>query len=109
MTAEEIFQMIEQVRLPFAYHHFAEGETPDLPYLIYTYPGSIPYAADDQVFVQGMQLQIELYSEKRDLSIEHQIETVLDGSGLVYWKSEVYIESEKLYEIIYETEVAVMG
>jgi hypothetical protein len=109
MSEEEIVAMIESMHLPYAYHHYAEGEAPALPYLIYTYPQSIPYAADDGVYVQGSSVQLELYSETRDLSVERRIEHILDDNDLVYRKSEVYIESENLYEIIYEMEVAVMG
>ena len=109
MSADEIVAMIERMYLPYAYHHYAEGETPALPYLIYTYPQSIPYAADDGVYVQGSSLQLELYSETRDLPIERRIEHMLDVNDLVYRKSEVYIESEQLYEVIYEMEVPAMG
>ena len=28
MTYEEIAEMMEEMGLPFAYHHFAEGESP---------------------------------------------------------------------------------
>ena len=59
--------------------------------------------------MQGSSLQLELYSETRDLSVERRIEHMLDDNDLVYRKSEVYIESEQLYEIIYEMEVTVMG
>ena len=31
MTEETVTQMIEEMDLPFAYHHFAEGEAPKLP------------------------------------------------------------------------------
>ena len=29
MTYEEIAEMLEEMGLPFAYHHYAEGESPD--------------------------------------------------------------------------------
>ena len=109
MTIEEIAGLLDTIGLPYAYHHFSEGEAPDLPYMIYTYPESIPYPADGRVYVQGTRVQLELYSEIRDLAVEGQIEAVLDARDLIYRKSEVYIESEHLYEIIYEMEVAVMG
>lgn len=109
MTEETIYTMIEEMDLPFAYHHFAEGEAPDLPYILYLYPESIEFAADDRPFAKGSVLQIELYSEIRDVRLENQIERVLDDYGFFYHKREVYIESERLYETVYEMEVAVMG
>ena len=36
-----------------------------------------------------------------DLSSEQQVETVLDGAGIFYNKTETWIDSEKLYEVLY--------
>ena len=32
MTYEQIAEMMEEMELPFAYHHFAEGESPKPPF-----------------------------------------------------------------------------
>ena len=40
MSFEEIVKMLGGMGLPFAYHHFAEGESPEPPFLIYVTPGS---------------------------------------------------------------------
>ena len=32
MTYEEIAEMLEEMGLPFAYHHYAEGESPAPPF-----------------------------------------------------------------------------
>lgn len=109
MTADEIYQMVESIGLPFAYHHFAEGEAPACPYLLYLYPQSMHFAADDRAYTKGTVLQIELYDERRDLSVERLVEDALDAADLFYRKEEVYIESEKLYEVIYEMEVMDVG
>ena len=109
MTSETITAMIEEMDLPFAYHHFAEGEAPPLPYLIYLYPESTEFSADGRVYAKGMQIQIELYTGIRDLVLEKRIEDILDEYEMFYHKSEIYIETEKLYEILYEMEVTVMG
>ena len=37
--------------------------------------------------------------------LEETIEAVLLKHGIFYGKSETWIESEKLYEVLYETEV----
>lgn len=109
MTEETVTQMIEEMDLPFAYHHFAEGEAPCLPYIIYLYPESIEFSADGRVFAKGTALRIELYSEIKDIDLERGIEAVLDSYEMFYHKQEVFIESERLYEIMYEMEVPVMG
>jgi len=35
MTYEEIHEMMQETGLPFAYHHFAEGESPQPPFLLF--------------------------------------------------------------------------
>ena len=51
------------------------------------------------------QLDVELYTDKKDIILEEKLEAVLEGRGLFYNKTESYIESEKLYEVLYELEV----
>ena len=31
MTHEEVMAVMEEIGLPYAYHHFAEGESPEPP------------------------------------------------------------------------------
>ena len=37
MIYEQIAEMMEEMELPFAYHHFAEGESPAPPFLLFLY------------------------------------------------------------------------
>ena len=53
----------------------------------------------------GSQLDIELYTDLKQPELEETIEAVLLKHGIFYAKSEVWIESEKLYEVLYEMEV----
>mgnify|MGYP007077364678 FL=1 len=39
------------------------------------------------------------------MDLEQRVEAVLDGYGFFYSKSETWIGSEKLYEVLYEMEV----
>ena len=105
MSFEEIVTMIGGMGLPFAYHHFAEGESPEPPFLIYVTPGSNNFGADGKVYFKAKQLDLELYTDKKMPELEEQVEAVLDTYELFYEKTETYIESEKLYEVLYEMEV----
>ena len=105
MTHEEVMGMIEKMGLPFAYDHFVEGESPDPPVVVFLYPNSSHFAADGRVYFKVSRLNIELYTDRKDVSLEEKMETVLDGCGIFYEKSEVWIGSEKLYEVLYEMEV----
>lgn len=105
MTYEEIHDMMQEIWLPFAYHHFAEGESPDPPFLLFLSPGEEPFGADNVVYHSFKQLDVELYTDKKDPALEEKIESVLTQHEIYYAKTEVWIESEKLYEVLYEMEV----
>ena len=49
MTYEEVMAMLEETGLPFAYDHFAEGESPDPPFIVFLFPGTENVFADDRV------------------------------------------------------------
>ena len=105
MTIENLVEMLQEMKIPFAYDHFAEGESPEPPFICYLLPGSNNFAADGKVYFRINQVRIELYTDSKDLSVERKVEMVLDESGIFYNKSEVWIQSEKLYEVLYSFEV----
>ncbi len=104
---EELLQILSETQIPFAYHHFAEGELPEPPFICYLLPGSNNFSADGKVYYKINEVHIELYTNLKDLAVEQQLEDVLDEHGIFYNKSETWIESEKLYEVlcIFEMEV----
>lgn len=104
MTIEELAAMLQKTGIPFAYDHFAEGESPEPPFICYLLPGSNNFAADGKVYFRINQVRIELYTDSKDLAVERKVEMVLDESGIFYNKSEVWIQSEKLYEVLYSFE-----
>lgn len=101
---EELLQILNETQIPFAYHHFAEGESPGPPFICYLLPGSNNFSADGKVYYKINEVHIELYTDLKDLAVEQQLEDVLDEHGIFYNKSETWIESEKLYEVLYAFE-----
>lgn len=97
--------MLAEMNLPYAYDHFVEGESPAPPFLVFLYPGSNHFAADGKVYFKVNRLNIELYTDKKDVELEETVEAVLDKHGIFYEKSEIWIESENLYEGLYQMEV----
>ncbi len=104
---EKIAAIHEKIGLPFAYDHFAEGESPDPPFICYLIPNSDNFSADGRAYYKINEIHIELYTDCKDLSAEHKVEAVLDEHGIFYDKSEVWIESEKLYGVLYTFEMEV--
>ena len=105
MTIEQIAAMLQETGIPFAYDHFAEGESPEPPFICYLLPGSDNFAADGRVYFKINEVRIELYTDKKDVSVEKQVEDALDDRGIFYNKSEVWISEEKLYEVLYSFDV----
>ncbi len=105
MSYEEINEMMLEMGLPFAYHHFAEGESPNPPFVLFLSPGEDTFSADNRMYFSFKKLNIELYTDRKSPESEHQVEAVLNRYHLYYTKTEAWIESEKLYEILYELEV----
>ena len=105
MTHNEIVAMLEEAGLPLAYDHFAEGESPDPPFLVFLFPASVNFSADGKVYQKIDTLHIELYTDLKQPELEASIEAVLDGHDIFYNKTEVWIETEHLYEVLYSTEV----
>ena len=105
MTYEQIAEMMEEMELPFAYHHFAEGESPAPPFLLFLSPGENTFSADNLAYFSCKQLDIELYTDKKQPELEEQVESVLSQHEIYYTKTELFIDSEELYEVLYEMEV----
>ena len=101
---EELLQILSETQIPFAYHHFAEGESPEPPFICYLLPGSNNFSADGKVYYKINEVHIELYTDLKDLAVEQKLEDVLDEHGIFYNKSETWIESERLYEVLYTFE-----
>ena len=104
---DKIVSIINEMNIPFAYDHFAEGESPDPPFICYLLPGSDNFSADGLVYHRWQTVHIELYTDRKDPVTEAAVENVLNKNRIFYNKSEVWIPSEKLYEVIYSFEMEV--
>lgn len=104
---DKLLEMLKEMQIPFAYDHFAEGESPEPPFICYLLPGSNNFSADGAAYFKANQIHIELYTDEKDLAVEQSVEAVLDKHGIFYDRTETWIESEKLYEVLYYFELEV--
>jgi hypothetical protein len=102
---DKLLQIISEIGIPSAYDHFAEGEAPSPPFICYLIPGSDNFAADGKAYYKVEEVHLELYTDKKDTDAEHMVEAVLDSHSIFYDRTEVWIESEKLYEVLYYFEM----
>ena len=59
----------------------------------------------ERLYHKISEVRLELYTDFKDLSSEQQVETALDAAGIFYNKTETWIDSEKLYEVLYSFEM----
>lgn len=114
MTREKVNEMMAEIvkaaeLTDYTYYQFQKNKAPALPYVIFYYPRSNNEGADNVVWSDVSELNIELYTEEKDFDREMKLEAVLNEYGFFYEKTEQYIEKEKMYECLYEMEVVIDG
>lgn len=102
---DKVLKILRDIGIPFAYDHFAEGEAPEPPFICYLIPESDNFSADGKVYKKYNQFHLEVYTDKKDLKTEKLIEDILDENEIYYDRTEVWIESEHLYEVLYYFEM----
>ena len=100
MDEATLFQLLKTTNLPVAYHHFTSPPTP--PYMVYLFSYNTNFGADNKVYDAAKNFQVELYTKTKDLASEKLIEDALNGADVYWEKTETYIESEGLYQVLYE-------
>ena len=100
MDEGTLFALLRTPKLPVAYHHFTSPPTP--PYIVYLFSYSSNFGADNKVYDAAKNFQVELYTKAKDLASEKLIENLFDATEIYWDKTETYIESEGLYQVLYE-------
>ena len=106
---DKLLEILKSAGFPMPMTNFAEGEAPDPPFVCYLLPGSDNFSADGKVYYRISEARVELYTDQKDFAAEGKLEDALDGCGIFYEKSETWIDSEKLYEVLYVFEMPAGG
>ena len=48
---------------------------------------------------------MELYTDRKDPKLEKKLETILTEQQCPYVKTEVWIPDERMYEVLYQTQI----
>lgn len=102
MILQDLVSGLKEMEFQVAYSHFAEGEVPKCPYIVVQGMGSDNFSADGIVYHEVEDTNIELYCDKKDLEAEKKISDFLTENKIYYKKTETYIESEKLIQVVFE-------
>lgn len=105
MTIVELEQHLQTLGLPLAYRQWGEGEEPNLPYILFYRDQSDDFFADNQNYVSGNQVSLELYTKTKDFNQEEKIENLLKDLCIPYQIFEGNLETEGMYEVLYEFKI----
>ena len=103
---DEVINLLKGLDIPYAYDHFAEGENPEPPFICFRLPESNNFSADGKAYFKTSDVDIELYTDRKDPATEKKIESILNDAGIFFDKTEVWIASEKLYEVVFSFAVS---
>jgi hypothetical protein len=107
MTNKELKIILESTNLPVYYYAPSVSGKNKLtpPCIVYYAQQSDNIGADNKVAVKFKNYTIELYTTKKDSSMEQKIENVLDDAGIFYNSYESYIDDDSMFQIAYEIEI----
>ena len=100
MTAQELFEILKKTGYPTRYSHFSQAQKP--PFIAFLSNFSNNFFADNKTFKNINHWQIELYTETKDVEAEAKVEEAL--SDFCWDKTEVFLNDENVFQIIYEIE-----
>lgn len=104
MTQTELFTALKTTGLPVAYSEFVstpENPAPSPPFITYQFTNGNDLKADNQNYLDIGNFDVELYTSKKDPVTEKLVQDKLKELRLPYGKSETWIDSEKMFQIIY--------
>lgn len=108
MNKSEIEKMLDEMEIPYRYHHFTQKEMQDisLPIMVWNVPGTDNFFADGTAYKIIKKLDIELYTDQKNWELEEKLEGILDEHGIPWQQTASdWLESEKMWESLYEMEV----
>lgn len=109
MTLTDLIAIFTSTGLPVTYYQWNEHQVPALPYLVFYFPSARPEAADNATQAGITSVNLELYTAQKDFETEQMVDRTLMAGGLVFSKSEAWIDSESMYEVLYQMEEIIDG
>lgn len=103
MTHKQVFDLLKTLKIPVAYDHFDSNKQINPPFIAYREIAPETFKADGITYYRPYEFEIELVTDKKDVSLEGQIETLLTENNIPYdIESEVWDDDEKIYHNFYE-------
>ena len=105
MSEKDIYDMLNDsdLNIQVAYDHFVQNANGKVvpPFILYRSNSSDNFKADDKSYFRNCEYIIDLVTDKKDVSLESSVESLLSENNLPFDKEEDFIESEQIYQIRY--------
>lgn len=88
-----------------AYQAFPEEACPNMPFITFEEIESNNFSADGKVYFKISEIEITLFSKKRDTASESLIETALSNNSLFWQKSFEPVDDENCLMTIYTIQI----
>lgn len=103
MKAREVYDMLKTLNIPVAYDHFDSNKGITPPFIVYRETDVDTFKADGISYYRGYNYEIELITEKKDISLQEDLEELLTTNKIPYdLQNELWDNTEKIYHNIYE-------
>ncbi|MEY9980072.1 hypothetical protein [Lysinibacillus sp. RC79] len=97
---EELYSTLEKgTGYPVANIACAQRES--VPFIVIMTEGSVNLIADNKVYKKFEDVEVELYTDKRDLEAEGSVEKILDNLSIPYQSNAYFIAEEDLLKTTY--------
>ncbi len=107
MTYKEVAAMVASVGVPYAYYQFPDGTEVAPPFICFWFDRNNDFIADSRNYQKIEHLRVEVYSDNKNYSLEAVTEAALTGAGLVWVKTEGWLDSERMMMVLYECDVLI--
>ena len=100
---ENIFTMLKTLEIPVAYDHFDSNKKVQPPFIVYRETNSDTFKADEITYFRDYNFEIELITEKKDITLQSNLESLLTNNNIPYdLRDETWDRDEKIYHNIYD-------
>jgi hypothetical protein len=103
VNVQDLYEGLLETGYPVAYRQFKSA--PELPYIVYLFATSADLMADNENYQGIGDYQVELYTQDKDLTSEAVVEASLKALRLPFGKTEAYLDTEDMYEVLYEVRI----
>ena len=103
MKHKEIYDLLKTLNIPVAYDHFDSNKNISPPFIVYRETSSDTFKADGITYYRPYEFEIDLVTDKKDVQLEGQIETLLTNNKIPYdLDNEIWDDEEKIYHNFFE-------